>query len=138
MENQILIDPKVKPEDDVLKSALGKKYNRYKEFVNKINTQNLVIDWNYYIDGKSWLGKILNKNKNLCWLSIWNIGFKLTFYFTEKTIEGVHELDIDDEIKDIIQKIKPIGKLFPIILLVKNKKTIDDGLKILEYKMKLK
>jgi len=138
MENQILTDPKVKPENSVLESVLGKNYNRYIEFVNKLNTQNLIIEWNYYNDGKSWLGKILNKKKNLCWLSIWNIGFKLTFYFTEKTIEGVHELDINNEIKNMIQNIKPIGKLFPIILLVKNKKTIDDGLKILEYKMKLK
>jgi hypothetical protein len=138
MENQILVDPKVKLTNDVLESALGKNYNRYKEFVNKLNTQNLVIEWNYYNDGKSWLGKILNKKKNLCWLSIWNIGFKLTFYFTEKTIEGVQDLDIDDEIKNMVQKIKPIGKLFPIILLLKNQKTIDDGLKILDYKMKLK
>ena len=138
MENLILTDPMVNPENDILENALGKKYNRYKEFINKINAQNLIVEWNYYNDEKSWLGKILNKKKNLCWLSVWNIGFKLTFYFTEKTINGIYELDIDDGIKNMVQKIKPIGKLLPIILVIENKKTMNDGLKILEYKMQLK
>jgi len=138
METQILIDPMVKPENDVLENALGKNYNRYKEFMDKINAQNLIVEWNYYNDGKSWLGKILNKKKNLCWLSIWNTGFKLTFYFTEKTIKGIHELEIDETIKNIVDNVKPIGKLFPLIMLIENKKLMNDGIKILEYKMQLK
>ena len=138
MENLILTDPMVNPENDVLETALGKNYNRYKEFVDKINVQNLIVEWNYYKDEKSWLGKILNKKKNLCWLSVWNTGFKLTFYFTEKTIKGIHELEIDNEIKNMIDNIKPIGKLFPIIMIIENKKLMNDGIKILEYKMNLK
>jgi hypothetical protein len=138
METQILIDPMIKPENDVLENALGKNYNRYKEFMDKINAQNLIVEWNYYNDGKSWLGKILNKKKNLCWLSIWNTGFKLTFYFTEKTIKGIHELEIDETIKNIVDNVKPIGKLFPLIMLIENKKLMNDGIKILEYKMQLK
>jgi hypothetical protein len=138
MENKILTDPKVKPENEVLENALGKNYKRYTEFASKINSKDLTLEWNYYNDGKSWLGKILNKKKNLCWLSVWNTGFKLTFYFTEKTIEGIRGLDIDDKIKNTVREAKPVGKLFPIIMLIENKKRIDDGLKILDYKMHLK
>ena len=138
MENKILADPMVKPESNVLENALGKNYNRYKEFVGKINSRNLIVEWNYYNDEKSWLGKILNKKKNLCWLSVWDIGFKLTFYFTEKTLKGIHELEIDDKIKNMTVNIKPIGKLFPIVILIENKKIMNDGIKLLEYKMKLK
>jgi len=138
MENQLLKDPTVKPENAVLENALGKNYTRYTEFLNKLANHNLAVEWNYYNDGKSWLGKILHKKKNLCWLSIWDTGFKLTFLFTEKTINGVHELNIDAGIKSMAQNAKPTGKLIPIILLLKNKKTIDDGFKILEYKRQLK
>jgi len=138
MENQVLTDQKTMPESAVLENALGKNYNRFKDFLDKINTKNLLVEWNYYNDGKSWLGKILHKKKNLCWLSIWNVGFKLTFLFTEKTIKGIHELDIDAGIKSMAQNAKPTGKLVPIILLIRNKKAMDDGLKILEYKMQLK
>jgi hypothetical protein len=134
MENQIFTYPSVKPEGEVLEKALGKKYNLFMDFVNKLNEQNLMIEWNYYNDGKSWLGKILHKKKNLCWVSIWNTGFKTTFFFTEKTINGIHELEIDDEIKNMAKKPEQGRKFISIILLIANKKIMKDGIKILEYK----
>ena len=138
MENQILTDPMVKLENKVLETALGKNYKLYTEFVNKINELNLILEWNYYNDGKSWLCKVLNKKKNIAWLSVWNTGFKLTFYFTEKTIDGIYGLDIDDEIKNNAQNMKPVGKLRPVIILLKNKKLVNNGIKLLEYKISLK
>jgi len=138
MENQILTDPMVKPENQVLENALGNNYKIFTEFMDKINSINLALEWNYYNDGKSWLGKILNRKKNICWLSVWNTGFKLTFYFTERNISGIYELEIDGEIKDMVKNTKPIGKLLPIVILIKNKKRIKDSIKILEYKMQLK
>jgi len=62
----------------------------------------------------------------------------LTFYFTEKTIEDVYNLDINDEIKKTVRETKPVGKLKPIIIEIKNKAKMKDGIKILEYKNKLK
>ena len=38
--------------------------------------------------------------ENLCWLSVWNTGFKLMFLFMEKTISIIQELEIDGEIKN--------------------------------------
>ena len=138
MEKQLLTDPNSKPENNVLENALGKNFKNYAEFTEKIKALNLIPEWHYYNDGKSWLGKLLFKKKNLCWLSVWNTGFKLTFYFTEKTIGGIQDLDIDGEIKKSVKENKPVGKLIPILLLIGNKKKIRDALKLLEYKMRLK
>jgi len=138
MEEKILIDPAVKPEGEILEAALGKNYKLFVEFEKIITGQNLVPEWHYYNDGKSWLCKILDKKKNLCWLSVWNTGFKLTFYFPEKAINGVYELDLSDETKTAAKETKPVGKSHPVMLLLKNKKIMNDGLKILEYKRKLK
>ena len=137
MENLILTDPMIDPEDNILEKALGKKYKLFTEFVNKISEQKFFPEWHYYNDSKSWLCKILNKKKIYCWLSVWNTGFKLTFYFSEKTIDGVHQLEISDKIKQSINEVKPIGKSHPVILLVENKSIMNDGLKILEYKFKV-
>ena len=134
----MLTDPMEKPEDIVLEDVLGKSYPLFTEFVHKINELNLVLEWTYYNDAKSWLGKVLNKKKNLCWVSVWNTGFKLTFYFPESAIDGVYQLDIDNEIKNNAREIKPVGKSNPVIILIKNKKFIKNGLKILEYKKSLK
>jgi len=117
---------------------LGKKYKTFENFVSKITEMGLVLEWNYYKDQKCWLCKVLNKKKNICWLSIWNTGFKLTFYFTEKTIGGLFELEIDVKIKNIAKEMKPVGKLRPVLFLVENNKIIKDSLKLLEYKIQLK
>ena len=138
METLILIDPLVEPKDDALEKALGKKYDLYKIFLEKLKERNLVIDWNYYKDGKSWLGKILYKKKNICWLSVWDTGFKLTFYFTNKTINGINELSINDEIKSDAKETKPIGKLIPVIMKIGNRSIINDALKIIDYIMQVK
>ena len=138
MESLILTDPKEKPVNKVLEKALGKHYKRFTEFEEKINTLGFTLEWNYYNDGKSWLCKVLFKKKNYCWLSIWNTGFKLTFYFTRETIKGIHELGIEDKIMEIASDIKPVGKFLPVIFLVSSKKRINDGVKILLYKQGLK
>ena len=138
MENQILTDPMVKPDNNILENALGKYYLLFIEFSDKISEKKLLLEWNYYNDGKSWLCKVLNKKKNLGWLSVWNTGLKMTFFFTEKTMLGVYELNINEKIKTIAKESKSTGKLFPIILSIKNKKVMNDGIKLLEYKMTLK
>ncbi|MDR1890034.1 MAG: DUF3788 domain-containing protein [Zoogloeaceae bacterium] len=139
MEIQILKDPMVYPSDVVLETSLGKNYKIYQEFLGKINEINLKLEWHYYINfGKIWICKILNKNKNMCFLSIWNTGFKLEIYFTSKTLDGIYELEINKKIKEIAKEMKPMGKLRPVTFLVENSEMINDAIKIFEYKMKLK
>jgi len=138
MEKQILTDPAIIPDDSVLKNAMEESYAVYIEFVNRLSLLNLTVEWHYYNDGKSWLGKVIHKKKNLCWLSVWNTGFKLTFFFTEKTIKGLYGLEIDDTIKKKANDIKPAGKLLLILLLVESIKAVDDALVMIGYKMRLK
>ena len=137
-EYLILTDPMVEPTDEILENSLGKKYKAFGNFVSKINVMGLILEWNYYKDQKCWLCKVLLKKKNVCWLSIWNVGFKLTFYFTEKTIDGIHELDINNKIKQSANEMKPVGKLRPLVILIENSKLLKDSIKVLDYKMNLK
>ena len=138
MENQILTDPMITPDDAVLENALGKNYKLFQEFVSRLQKQDLVPEWHYYNDTKSWLGKVLHKKKNLCWISVWNTGLKITFYFPESVMDGLYTLDIDGETKKMIAETKPVGKSHPAILLIKNKNVLSTGMKILEYKKSLK
>ena len=65
------------------------------------------------------------------------MGLKLTFYFTERTITGVNGLEISEETKKTTQENRNVKKLIPIIVTLKNKKAMNDGIKLLEYKMTL-
>jgi hypothetical protein len=49
----------------------------FRWLLNKSNENKLIIEWDYYKDGKSWLCKIINKKKTICWLSIKNTGIKM-------------------------------------------------------------
>jgi hypothetical protein len=101
---------------------------------------NLVTEWRYYNDGKSWLCKITFKKKTIIWLSVWENFFRVSFYFTEKNSVGIPALEINKEIKDNFEQAKKntIGKLIPLLIEVNSENQIADILKIAEYKKKLK
>lgn len=137
MENPLLKDPEVFPSADVLDKVLDKKYPVFKEFLSTIESEefNLVPNWRFYNDGKAWLCKITLKKKTVAWLSVWPDCFKLAFYFTEKTGEGIPELGIDESIKEVYINHKPIGKLKPLVVEVKRKSQLADLRALIAYKI---
>ena len=138
MEKQIVTDPLVFPDEKILETALGKNYAVYQAFVVKTGELGITPEWHYYNDGKSWLCKVLFKKKNLAWLSVWNTGFKLTFYFMDRVLEGFYSLDINEKIKKAAMEMKPVGRSHPVTILMANKTLIKDAIKILEYKKSIK
>ena len=140
MEKQVLCDPEIYPDAEVLKKALGDSYLAYNELMLAISDEkiDLVTEWRYYKDGHSWLCKVSYKKKTVFWLSVWNDFFKVGFYFTEKTRLGIFELDLDDSIKKAFNQSKNSGKLIPLVVDVSKKEQIKDVLQIIEYKKSLK
>lgn len=140
MEIQLLREEEIFPEAKVIEKAIGSAYRIYDEFISTIEGESyrLVPEWNYYRDGKAWLCKIVFRKKTILWLSVWKRYFKVSFYFTEKTIGGIHELTIDDKIKKSLKEGTNVGKLIPVIINVKHKSQINDILQIIRYKKDLK
>lgn len=102
------------------------------------NEYALTLEWRYYNDGKAWLGKAVYKKKTIFWLSIWEGFFKTSFFFTEKHLEAIAELDISETIKDEFTKAKTIRKLIPMIFDVNKEDQLDDLLTIVRFKKSLK
>ncbi|MDA3861905.1 MAG: DUF3788 family protein [Melioribacteraceae bacterium] len=140
METRLLRELDVQPTNVVIENALGESYLAFNELIEIIsnNEFSLTYEWKYYNDGKSCLCKVLNKKKTVFWISIWDKFFKVGFYFTEKTRLGIVELDIENSIKEDFKNSKNIGKLIPLTINMKTKEQIEDLLKIIEYKKKLK
>jgi len=97
-----------------------------------------VPEWRYYNDGKAWLCKVVFKKKTIFWLSVWDGFFKTGFYFVERHCPGIHELEIDESIKQNLRLAKPSGTLYPVGLVLNREEQIPDLLKIIEYKKNLK
>jgi hypothetical protein len=131
---KLLTDSAIYPDSSVIKKALRNHYERYEKFIEAVSEKGLSAEWRYYNDSNSWLCRIAGRKKTVCWLSVWDTGFKLTFYFTEKTIEGVNQLNI----KTHFEQAKPVGILFPVILNLDSAEKLNDAFKVLENKLKVK
>ncbi len=127
----------VYPASSVLEGVLGRSHIAFGRFMEAIGGPDyaLMPEWRYYKDGKAWLCKISYKKKTICWLSAWNGFFKVSFYFTEKTKEGISGLKISEEVKGAFAKAGPAGKLIPLIVDVKSSKQLKDLLAIVTYKL---
>lgn len=139
MSTQPLSDASILPTPEVIENALGSSYATYQQFREKITDQmQLTEEWRYYNDGKAWLCKVVFKKKTVFWLSVWEGFFKVGFYFTDKYRNEVEALDIDEKLLEDFRSNKNIGKLLPLSVDVDHPEQIDDLLKIISLKKKLK
>ena len=121
MSQQLLRNADIEPTTEIITEGLGTSNSIYMKFVEKLEEYGVsLMDWRFYNDGKSWLSKGeykwttargTNKVKPLFWLSIWEGFFNTSFFFTEKHLEAIAELDISETIKDKFTKAKTIRKL---------------------------
>ena len=125
-KEQLLRNPNMQPIDDVIAKALGESNDAYIKFINEIASYDIHLDWRYYNDGKAWLAKGLfkwtgvrggQKETTVFWLSIWDGFFKVTIYVPEKARADVLSLQLNNEVKLMIEATQQMGKLkyFPIV-----------------------
>ena len=141
MEAQMLLrDADIFPSNKILEDALGEGFNILVSFLETItnNEYALTLEWRYYNDGKAWLGKAVYKKKTIFWLSVWEGFFKTSFFFTEKHLQAIAELNISETIKDEFAKAKTIGKLIPMIFDVNKENQLGDLLTVVWFKKSLK
>jgi hypothetical protein len=140
MEVQLLKEKEVFPSREVLQDVLDKVYDVWAELETTVTQGEfaLTLDWNYYRDGKSWFCKVCHKKKTVFWLSVWEGFFKTAFYFTEKHMQGIADLDISERIKEDFCRMKPIGKLLPMVISIDKQEQLVDLLKIVKFKKNAK
>ena len=136
----LLRDSGTVPTEIVLRNALGNDiYIVYMALIEIITSEfGLAYEWRYYKDGKAWLCKVFHKKKTIFWLSVWSDFIKTSFYFTEKTGLGIHDLFIDDDIKKRFMSTKLIGKMLNLSLDIRETDQLKDFREIAKYKLSLK
>ena len=134
-------DPDVFPSAEVLKNALGSgAYDVFTAFEAAVTNADyaLAYEWRYYNDGKSWFYKVNYRKKTVLWLSVWEGFFRIAFYFTEKHVERIAALDVSEKIKEDFCRMKPVGRLLPMIFDIRGEEQLEDLLKVVAFKKSLK
>ncbi|MFV0392978.1 MAG: DUF3788 family protein [Coprobacillaceae bacterium] len=90
----------IEPVDENLSVFLDKSFSAYKTLVEKLPDFEADLEWRFYKDG-GWLAKVTRKKKTIFWGEP-NVGcFSIGLHFNERNKQGVLELDIADELKQI-------------------------------------
>ncbi len=71
------------------------------------------------------------------WISLWENLVKAGFYFTQKTRPGVLDLPLSPGMKTLFAEAKPVGKLIPLILDIKDETSLPDFITLINHKKTL-
>lgn len=136
MNELALTDKDQYPEIEILEKILLDSFLIYQETIQRLLIEDITIVWNYYNDGKAWLGKLMWKKKNLGWLHIYHAMFKITVYFSEKYRAGIADIDIDEDMKSSFFKNSASGKLYPLTIHIQKERELVYLLNVIRYKKK--
>ena len=148
-EQQLLRDPGIEPTSDVIAEGLGAANKAYAKFIEGLNKYDVSAEWRYYNDGKAWLGKGLYKwttargtKKEMAtfWLSVWDGFFRVSIFIPEKARADAFSLTLDDEVKNMIENSKQMGKLkfFPLVFDLRSAELFEDIYALIDFRKTIK
>jgi len=140
MEKPGLDDENVFPDDTVLRSSLGENKATWDKFIGLIQKDypSFNYEWRFYNDGHRWLFKVTQKAKTICWVSVWDGFYKVSFYFGDKAEDLIVGSDLDKMYKEQFISGKRYGKIRAITVDVDQATKLETIKLLAEIKTKLK
>jgi hypothetical protein len=139
-EKVVLSDKSVIPTDDYIFSIIGERKVYWVTIMKYLseNYHDAAGSWNYYNDGKQWLFKLVRKKKTVFWSSILTDTFRITFYLGNKAETIIENSDLPLSIKEEFKTAKRYGLIRPVSIIIRDKTDVDNILKMIDIKTKLK
>ena len=139
-ENILLTDKEIYPTDEYIFSIIGEKKVFWQQIMDYMtnNYKDASGGWNFYNDGKRWLFKMTSKKKTIFWAAILNESFRITFYLGNKAEVLIETSDLSQNIKEEFRTAKRYGLIRPVTFNVSGKEDVDNVLKMIALKSKLK
>jgi len=131
-------DKSIEPVDENLSIVLGSSFSAYKALLEKLSDFEAGLEWRFYKDG-GWLAKVTRKKKTIFWGQPEAGCFAIAFHFNERNKQGVLELDIADELKQIFSN-APINasKLITLKIDIYRENELPDVYQLIDYKKRIK
>jgi Protein of unknown function (DUF3788) len=139
-EEILLTDKLIYPTDDYIFSIIGDKKVLWQSIMNHMdeNYKDSSGGWNFYNDGKRWLFKMNHKKKTIFWAAILTGTFRITFYFGNKAEPAIDGSDLPQTIKDGFRTAKRYGLIRPVSFKILNNTDVENVLKLIAIKHKIK
>jgi hypothetical protein len=139
-ENLLLTDKQIYPTDELIFSIIGDKKIFWQTIMNHMsnNYRESLGQWNFYNDGKRWLFKMVYKKKTIFWAGIIIDTFRITFYLGNKAEAIIENSDLPQGIKEEFKTAKKYGSIRPVTFIVNDLTAVDNVLKMISIKSKIK
>ena len=139
-EKVVLSDKSVIPTDNYIFSIIGERKVHWVTIMKYLseNYPDAEGSWNYYNDGKQWLFKLVRKKKTVFWSSILTDTFRITFYLGNKAEPIIENSNLPQSIKEEFKTAKRYGLIRPVSFIIRDKTDVDNVLKMIDIKTKLK
>jgi Protein of unknown function (DUF3788) len=139
-ENLLLNDKGIFPTDDLIFSIIGDKKIFWKTIMRYMaeHYEDSLGQWNFYNDGKRWLFKMTLKKKTIFWAGILTGTFRITFYLGSKAETIIENSDLPQNIKEGFRTAKRYGLIRPVSFIIQNQSDVDNVLKMIALKCRMK
>ena len=139
MEESVFSNKEIHPSEDLILSHLRLLKPIWIELFHKLHQDypDIIGEWKYYNDGKSWLQKNSYKKKTMFWLSVQKDSFRTTFYLNEKAASAIAESNLPAKLKDQFINGKRFNKIRGLTIQFKRKSDIKHFFKVLEIKLRV-
>lgn len=139
-EKLVLSDKSIVPTDEFVFSILGERKIYWQKIMtySSENYPDSSGSWNYYNDGKQWLFKFVRKKKTIFWSGLLKDTFRVTYYFGNKAEPVIESSDLPQSIKEEFKTAKRYGLIRPVSIIIRNDHDVDNVLKLIDIKVKIK
>jgi hypothetical protein len=139
-ENLLLTDKQIYPTDELIFSIIGDKKIFWQTIMSHMSNdyRDSLGQWNFYNDGKRWLFKMVYKKKTIFWAGIITDTFRITFYLGNKAEAIIENSDLPQGIKEEFKTAKKYGLIRPVTFIVNDQTAVDNVLKMIAIKSKIK
>ena len=137
MNTKVLSDKNKIPNEAMVFSIIGDKELVWKQTMSYLYDRNNDISevWKYYNDGKSWLFRILQKKKTICWIKILDDTFRIAFWFANRLEPIIIESRLPDKMKEEYLNSKTFNKSRCIFIDVQDSKDFENIKTLIDLKI---
>ena len=124
------------PSNEMLQDALGEVCVVLKEFETHLTQGDFAfsLKWHFSCQTKKWLCKVFQNEMKIFWFSVEERHLIATFVFSEKDLDAIVELDINEQIKKVFFQIQPVKNKITASIIVYKREQLTDLYKIIELK----
>lgn len=138
MEPIALTNSNITPDETQLASIIGDRLKYWQQIMQHLasNYEHTSEVWRFYNDGKCWLFRTLRKKETIFWCGVYDGGFRVTFYFSDKIAHLIEESDLPLEVREEFATAKKFSTTRPVTINVTSDTDVFVVFRLISLKIK--